>query len=366
MAHVGSYAAESNSDALTFTKGNTTAKIGGYVTLTVGSYLEGATTSGKDFPVSSISMSPAESAENRLIMDATSTRLNLTVTQKTEVLGDVKLFVETDFRGTDNALYLRCATIDMKGFTIGQTWSLMTDAKAVAPTIDISGTNSRTFFRTQMVAYRYTFPKKFTLAMSAEYPVVKSTLSTTPSPRIPDFVAYTEKSGSAGRIKLAGVWRTLQYCDAQSDVNNTNGWGVELSGVLTPTKRLTLYAQGIYGQSISTYINDFTKLSYDIIEDGDSIYDSTPMWGGGVSAKYKLSEKFALCGNFSRAGVKIDEEYSSVDATYKSGQYISSTLFYYPTKSIITGVEYLNGHKYTHNGDSSRAQRINMMVRYLF
>lgn len=369
MAVETSFAAEetTSGDPLTFTKGNTTAKIGGFVTLTVGSFLEGATTTGYDFPVSAIAINPAESDENRLVMDPTSTRLNLTITQKSETLGDVKLFVETDFRGSGNTLFLRCATIDLKGFTIGQTWSLMTDAKALAPTIDISGTNSRTFFRTQMVAYRYTFDKKVTLGTSIEYPIVKTNASTTPDPRVPDVVAYLEKSGKVGRIKAAGVWRTLQYCSDES-LHNTNGWGAQLSGSLNITHRLTLYAQGIYGKSISTFINDFTKTSYDIIEDSDdgSIYDSTPMWGGAVSAKYKISDKFSLCANLSRAEIEIDDDYSSVASTYKSGQYISTTLFYYPAKSVITGIEYLNGHKSTYEGDFSRAQRINMMVRYLF
>ncbi len=362
-----SYAAEDtkNNDPLTFSKGNTTAKIGGFVTLTIGSYLEGATTSGNDFPVSTIAMDPAQSDESRLVVDPTSTRLNLTISQKTEALGDVKLFIETDFRGSGNTLFLRCATLELKGFTIGQTWSLMTDAKALAPTIDISGTNSRTFFRTQMIAYRYSLENKLTLGASLEYPVVKTTVSSSPEIRVPDLIAYLEKSGRVGRIKIAGVWRTLQYCSGEN-VNNTNGWGAQLSGSLNITNRLTLFAQGIYGQSISTFINDLTKQSYDIIEDNGTVYDSTPMWGWGVSAKYKLSDKFALCGNFSRAAVEIDKDYSAIASTYKSGQYISATLFYYPLKNIITGVEYLNGGKYTYNDDFARAQRINMMIRHLF
>ncbi len=354
-----------NSDPLTFTKGNTTAKIGGFVTLTLGSYLEGSTTTGNDFPVSTIDMDLSQSDEHRLVMDPTSTRLNLTITQKTDVLGDVKLFVETDFRGSGNSLFLRCATIDLKGFTIGQTWSLMTDAKSLAPTIDISGTNSRTFFRTQLVAYRYNFGKRFTLATSLEYPVVKTTVTTSPNIRIPDFVAYLEKSGKLGRIKAAGVWRTLQYCSGES-VNNTNGWGAQLSGSLNLSSKLTLFAQAIYGESISTFINDFTKLNYDIIEDDEGVYTSTPMWGVGVSAKYKFNDKFSLCANLSRAEVDIDDNYSAVASTYKYGQYISTTLFYYPTKSIITGIEYLNGYKRVYSGDFADAQRINMMVRYLF
>ncbi|MFI3289626.1 MAG: DcaP family trimeric outer membrane transporter [Rikenellaceae bacterium] len=361
--------ASENSDPLTFTKGNTTAKIGGFVTMTMGSYIEGGTSVGKDFAVYSIDMDQDQQDENRLIMDPTSTRLSLSITQKTETLGDVKLYVETDFRGSGSSLLvLRIATIQMKGFTIGQDWSLMTDSKAVAPTIDLPNSVARTFFRTQMVAYRYKFDKALTLGASAEYPTVNATYanSTSPDIRIPDMIAYLEKSGKLGRIKVTGVWRNMAYSSGD-DVKISTGWGAQLSGSISFSSRLTIYSLGIYGHSITKYINDFQTLGYDIIEDSNGdIYDSTPMYGWAVGAKFKLSDKFALTTNFSKAYIDIDTDYSNIANTYKSGRYNSATLFYYPTKSIITGIEYLNGSRSNYDSTQANAQRINMMVRYLF
>lgn len=347
-------------------KGKTNVTIGGFVTLTMGSYVEGATTSGNDFPVSLINMSPTQSDEHRLVFDPTSTRLSVGVTQSTESLGDIKVYIESDFRGSGNTLFLRCATIDVKGFTVGQTWSLMTDSKSIATTIDISGANSRTFFRTQLVAYRYKFKKSTTLGVSAEYPTFKTTSVDMPETRLPDLVAYVDKSGKLGYIKIAGVWRTISYCQS-SAVKSTNGWGVRLSGSLNATKHLTLSGQGMYGKSVSKYIADLSNLNYDIIEDADgTIYDSTPMYGAMCSAKYKFNDKLLLGANYSKAFVDIDKNYSGVDSTYKSGQYISTTLFYYPYKNLVLGAEYLNGHRSNYDGAFQRAQRINTMVRYLF
>ncbi len=364
-----SYGAEvkRSEDPLTFAKGNTSVKIGGFVTLTMGSYIEGATTSGNDFPVNLINMNPSQTDEHRLVLDPTSTRLYIDASQKSETLGDVRLYVEGDFRGSGNTLFLRVATIEMKGFTIGQTWSLMTDAKSIAPTIDISGANSRTFFRTQMVAYRHKFNKGANLGVSLEYPTIKYTSSSTqPDIRIPDAVAYLDKSGDLGYIKVAGVWRTIQY-SYEDGVETTNGWGIRLSGSLNMTDRLTLSSQGVYGKSICKFINDFTTQGYDIIEDSDgTIYDKTPMYGIMGSAKYKFSDKLSLGANYSKAYVDIDDSYSAVADTYKSGQYISTTLFYYPVKNLILGMEYLNGHRKNFDGAFERSQRVNTMVRYLF
>ncbi|MFI3292310.1 MAG: DcaP family trimeric outer membrane transporter [Rikenellaceae bacterium] len=347
-------------------KGNTSVSIGGFVTLTMGLYVEGATTSGNDFPVSNINMDPAQGDEHRLVFDPTSTRLSIGVTQATDALGDVKLYIEGDFRGSGNTLFLRCATIDIKGFTVGQTWSLMTDSKSLATTIDISGANSRTFFRTQMVAYRYKFDKKYTLGASLEYPTFKTIGVTMPEVRIPDVVAYVDKSGKLGYVKIGGVLRTIQYCEGD-DVKSVNGWGVRLSGSLNVTPKFTLSAQGMYGVGVSKYITDLANLSYDVIEDSDgTIYNNTPMYGVMCSAKYKFNDKFSLGANYSKAFVDIDSSYSAIDNTYKTGQYISTTLFYTPVKSLILGAEYLNGVRNNYGGLSERAQRINTMVRYLF
>ncbi len=347
-------------------RGKTSVSIGGYVTLTMGTYVEGATTSGNDFPVSNINMSPSKSDEHRLVVDPTSTRLSIGVTQATDVLGDMKLYIEGDFRGSGNTLFLRCATIYIKGFTVGQTWSLMTDSKSLATTIDISGANSRTFFRTQMIAYRHLFDKGFTLGGSLEDPTFKTTTVAMPEIRVPDVVAYVDKSGERGYVKLSGVWRTIQYCEGD-DVNSVNGWGVRLSGSVNVTNKFTLSAQAMYGVGVSKYITDLANLGYDVIEDSDgTIYNNTAMYGVMSSAKYKFNNKFTLGANYSKAFVDIDDHYSAINDTYKTGQYISATLYYTPIKSLILGAEYLNGIRNNYGGVSHGAQRINTMVRYLF
>ncbi|MFR9660395.1 MAG: hypothetical protein SNG04_08330, partial [Rikenellaceae bacterium] len=83
-----------NSDPFSFTKGNTSVKVGGFATLTTGSYLSGSNGSNNDFLPSAIPTVTPLSDESRLIFDPSSTRLNLSVTQSTEKIGDIKLYVE--------------------------------------------------------------------------------------------------------------------------------------------------------------------------------------------------------------------------------------------------------------------------------
>ncbi len=365
------YSAESpNKDPLSFQSGNTKIKLGGFVTLTTATYLEGATTSGDDFPVSKIATDPSPLDENRLIIDPTSTRLSLRITQSTEALGDVNMYVEGDFRGSGNTIRLRIATLDFKGFLVGQTWSNMVDLASQATTIDIQGVNSRTFFRTAMVAYSRELTKGFKAGVSLEYPYFGYTSFDgnieTPIASTPDCVIYLQSKGGLGHIKAAAVARSLPYLD-RGNIEHRGGWGAQLSGSLNASKALTLYSQAIYGVNISKYINDLASLSYDLIEDasrGEML--STPMSSASFGAKLKLGEKYALVSSVSRAMLSIDDDITPSGDTYKWGQYISGSAFYYPTKKMIIGVEYLNGLRVSYSGEQASAQRLNMMVRYLF
>ncbi|MFR9619665.1 MAG: porin [Rikenellaceae bacterium] len=360
------YGAESN-DPLTFTSGNTTFKFGGFINLTIGKYLDGATTTGKDFPSSAISMTPSADDLNRLQFDPSSTRLSFQLIQSTQSVGDIKLYVETDFRGTSNTLVLRIATAELMGFTIGQTWSNMTDLAATAPTVDLPGANSRTFFRTPQIAYRHNISECFTLGAAIESPVYNLADATTPEISTPDFILLAQTKGKIGHLKAAAVWRTIPYL-YNDNVEHQNGWGVQLSGSLKAAKPLTLYSQAIYGQNISKYINDLSLLSYDLLETTNSAKRlSAPMYGASVGAKGVITEKWSVATNISKAQIDIDESYAgNIDDTYKIATYLSVATFYYPIKKLMLGLEYLNGTRKNYDGSKGDAQRMNLIFRYSF
>ncbi len=232
------YAADQNSkdsDPLTFKVGNVTAKIGGFINVTSGLYLDGAIGSSYDFPCGLIEMNPSAADEHRFIFDASGSRLYLDINKETEALGNVRAYVEAEFRGDGSTFFLRVVTLSLKGFTLGQDWSLMTDHAASAPTIDLVGVGSRTFFRTPQIAYRYNVTDKYSVGASLEYPIIKyDSGDIVPEVCAPDVVMYAQTSGTLGHLKLAGVLRTLPYCknNDENDVSTKGGWGIQLSGSL--------------------------------------------------------------------------------------------------------------------------------------
>jgi len=136
---------QDNKGPFTFDYGTTIIKVGGYVQNVVASDFGGAI-NNHDFTVSMLSAPESWDQQSRFAIDATPSRINLDVTHKTTTIGDIKFFMETDFKGPSNVLRLRHAYISLLGITAGQTWSFMYDSDATAPTIDIQGITSRPFF----------------------------------------------------------------------------------------------------------------------------------------------------------------------------------------------------------------------------
>ncbi len=344
---------------------NTTVKLGGYVSFTASSYVDGAI-SGNDFITSSIPSSNDWSSENPTIFDPSSTRLSLEVTQSTDELGDIKMYIEGDFRGqTSSNIRLRQAYVSFKGFTVGQAWSFMSDLGSNAPTVDIQGVNSRTFFRTPLIGYRTKLSDKISAGISIEqasYSLSGISGYESVNQQVPDVPFYLQYNLSSGYIKAAGIVRTLQYGESLEESREAiTAFGGQISGNGKIAPRITLYGQAIYGQGIGRYINDLASQSLDILY-FDSELAATTMYGASLGGKVNISKGVDFVASYSQAGIDdMDEDFSGI---YSHANYLSTTLFWSPVKKLTLGAEYLYGERTLFGGDSNTAQRVSLMVKY--
>lgn len=350
---------------------NTSAKIGGFVMLVVNADINGSIP-GHNFYVSMIPTEQDSRIKNAFGIDASRSRLNLEVKQKTK-LGDVKLYVEGDFCGVSNAFRLRHAYVRLNQFTLGQTWSLMCDAAATFPTADVVGNPSRTHFRTPQVAYVQKFDSGVSFGASLEAPSEKISFNTNPSveqvrricPDLPMFVQYAK---GASHIRVSGVLRGLNYYDVlNAQLTNRFGWGAQLSGSLRVVPMLELYAQGIYGKGIGKYINDLQVLSVDLMpniaENGQM--SALPMYGASAGLNLKLSKTVNFSAGYARMGIDDVQGYVQ-DDTYHIGNYAVANIFWKPIKPMTLALEYLHGQRINMNGEQGRANTINLACIYSF
>lgn len=367
---VSSAYAQKKENPFLWEKGNTTIKLGGFVRVVTSADFDGSVASN-DFIVSSIPVPQPWDNKGRFGLDASASRIGLEVVQKIEGIGNLKFYIESDFRGASDVFRLRQAYVSFMGITVGQTWGFMYDAAATAPAIDIQSDDSRTFFRTPLIGYSRNFGKHLSAGAAIEYPKAKITTLTgikTVTQRIPDFPLYVQYKGAAGHLKLAGVLRGVQYGNTlREEIESQLGWGVQLSGSLKPAKFLTLYAQGICGEGIGRYINDLAYLSVDLMPDYNEagVMKALPMYGLSFGARADLSKKFYVATSFASAAMTDKEGYTTA-SDYRRGYYASGTLFWRAFRNMTIATEYLYGKRENVDRQSGQANRIQLMLKYDF
>ncbi|MFI3318292.1 MAG: DcaP family trimeric outer membrane transporter [Rikenellaceae bacterium] len=377
------------SDPLSWSAGNTSAKIGGFVHV-VTSVDFGGAIDNEDFIPAYAPVQEKWQSMNQFDITPSYSQLNLSVTQKSEKLGDIKGYVEIDFRGVGSTVVrLRHAYLTFMGFIAGQTNSRAMDIAASVATIDVQGTNLRTLIRTPLISYEYAAKSGFSTAVSLECPAMlgftgdyfysaiddnslASSLAAnlgTATQSTPDMILYLQQRFSNGHIRIGGIYRNLRYHDlVESTVRRETGYAVQMSGSVNIAKPVKIVAQGIYGVGVARYINDLARIATDLLPDKNNPGQmvALPMYGGAVGITAKLSEKLLLTGNYSIAYLERGDENTYYPLLYNHGDYVSASLFYSCMKNLTFGAEYLFGSHTTLDDSYAQANRAQVMVKYAF
>lgn len=352
-----------------YEKGNTTIKLGGFIRTVAFSDFNGSI-QNYDFINSTMYIPNNWEYEKRTSFDASSSRINIKVTQTVDKLGPVDLFFEMDFRGANDVLRLRHAYLSFLGFTFGQTWSFWYDGASTASTIDVQGVNSRTFHRTPLLGYSKKIGEDLSFGISLEFP--KAKITTMPgykavNQNVPDIPFYVQYKGKMGHLKAAAIYRSINYgVTGDTRIKSEASFGVQLSGSLKTSKLITLYSNGIYGRGVARYINDLAAQSLDLVPNYENGKIQTiPMWSASVGARADFSKNLYFTANYSVAGIHDNYNYYSANE-FLRGNYLSSTLFYNVAKNLIIAGEYIHGMRENMNLVKADANRIQMMFMYTF
>ena len=323
-------------------------------------------------------MSNGYASKQRVMMDASTSRLFMKAIIHSEHLGRVVVYTDMDFRGGSEFSYiprLRSAYMQFKGLTIGRDVTTFCDLDAAPTTIDFQGPNAYNFAFNEMIRYECDAVKDFSFVVAAERPSVTATYGENFSAvmqRVPDGIIYAQyKFGrdKASHLRLSGVIRDMYLHNNLSGKNTTQvGWGVQLSGHIEITRWVDLYMNGVYGKGITPYIQDLSGSPYDFAykpEDRTKV-ETLPMWGFQAAAQVNIIPgTLWVAGGYSMVGLQSNDGYLS-DSQYSRGQYAFANAFYNLTPNLTLAVEYLYGLRKDMNDSHNSANRLNIMAQYHF
>lgn len=352
--------------------------IGGIVTLRTSYDFNGAM-GNIDFIPYDIPMSRGYANRQRVMMDASTSRIFLKAIINSRMLGRVHIYTDMDFRGGDEFSYLprlRSAYVEVGGFTIGRDVTTFCDLAAAPETIDFQGPNAYNFAFNEMIRYEHSFLRNhLTVGVAAEMPQVSATYGEHFSPiyqRVPDGIAYIQYAWGENRsshIRASGVIRDMYLHDNVNGKNTTQlGWGAQFSGHIDLGRWVDLYMNGVYGRGITPYIQDLAGAPYDFAYNPSNPerMQTMPMWGWQAAAQINIIPgKMWLAGGYSEVRLEKHNGYLS-DNQYHKGDYIFGNAFCKLSPNFTIAVEYLHGSREDMGGSKSSANRVSLMARYNF
>jgi hypothetical protein len=352
--------------------------IGGFVNLRTSYDFMGAM-GNIDFVPYDIPMKHNYANQQRIMMDASTSRVFVKAIINTDRLGRILVYTDMDFRGGEQFSYiprLRSAYMQFKGFTIGRDVTTFCDLNAAPTTIDFQGPNAYNFAFNEMIRYEHSFLyNHLTLGVAAEMPSVNGTYGEHFSAiyqRVPDGIAYLQYEWGENRsshLRVSGVVRDMYLHDNKNGKNTTElGWGVQLSGHIDIGRWVDIYMNGVYGRGITPYLQDLAGSPYDFAYNpkNPERMQTMPMWGWQAAAQLNIVPgRFWLAGGYSEVNLEENNGYLSANE-YRKGQYVFGNAFCQATPNITFALEYLHGTRKDMGGSMSRANRISIMAQYNF
>ena len=352
--------------------------IGGEIMLRTSYDMKGAV-DNIDFIPYDIPMSATYANRQRIMMDASTSRIFTKAVINSPILGRVVAYMDMDFRGGEEFSYtphLRSAYVSLLGFTAGRDVTTFCDLKAAPETIDHQGPNAYNFRFATLLRYEANFfQDHFKVGVAAEMPVVSGTYNDNFLPlaqRVPDVPVYLQFAWGENRqshFRASAVFRNMYLHNARTKENTSLfGWGVQASAHIEVCDYFTLYGNGVYGEGITPYIQDLTGSGLDFTpnpENPEKI-QTMPMWSWQVAGQVNIipSTLFAS-GGYSTVRVNHSNGYFA-ETQYKRGTYIFGNVFYQVNPNMRLALEYLHGSRSDMNNTKGEANRLSVMVQYNF
>ena len=204
--------------------------LGGFVSLRAGYDFDGIV-DNIDFVTYDIPVHGNYNTKQKLMMDASTSRIFMKAISNTRALGRVVIFMDADFRGGAEGSYtprVRSAYVSFLGLTLGRDVTTFCDLSAAPTTIDFQGPNAYNFNFATLIRYEYAFADNhLKFGIAAELPEVSATYGDNFKPmhqRVPDVPMYFQYAWGADRsshIRASGVLRNPYMYKVSKDSNTS-------------------------------------------------------------------------------------------------------------------------------------------------
>ena len=286
----------------------------------------------------------------------------------------VGLFFKAEFNNGNNyGLKVSHLYVKYRGATLGWTNSFFEDSEAIPFTIDDQGPNGSVELKTFIAGWTQNFSKNFSGGIGLDAPTTDLTTgahTATVNQRIPAFPLYMQYQwGSSSHVRASAIIRPMQYRNLITDKNKALcGWGVQLSGPVAITDKLTFYFDATYGEGIANYLQDTNGLGLDAVPaiDGSGSLKAIKSMGLTGGLGYNITKRLQTNLMYSHVSNWTENRVAVSADQYRYGDYVAANLFYNINKIVGFGLEYNYGHTKDFAGNSLHANRLQAQLAVTF
>jgi len=341
----------------TFTSGDWTFKIGGFVKLDM---IHDFNTIGSTdtFNVRTIPVDGSQGTNTRI--HANETRLSFSMVGPVQGR-NLKLFIEGDFFGANNVIRLRHAYGQWGHWLFGQTWSTFMDEDNIPDTIDLETPLAAPFVRTALARFTTNLSKHTQFAFGVEDPdpeiMPPPNVAGHPEKSLPDFTSRFRWNNNRGHIQLSGFVSQTRFRPNRGEPTNVAIYGGLASARFRLFTRDVVYAQGSYGPGLGRYRGDISAAP-------DSSGRLQAVKVAAATIGYETYWWPRWSSNFVASPAWIINNDLGPTSNHRFAYLAANVRYWFLENQAWVGVEYLYGRRELHNSASGSANRLQLAVRF--
>jgi hypothetical protein len=294
---------------------------------------------------------------------AKETRLNLDIRGMADNR-ELRMFIETDFYGTNTALRLRHAFGSYGGLLAGQTWSTFMDDDNLPRTIDFESPTAFAQIRQAQVRWTQKFGKMITWSAAVEDN--KSAITTpvdVPGKAeypMPDLVTRFRFDVPKGHVTTSAFLGEARFRPTDGDPDSVTLWGTMASVKMTTFGKDSAYGVFTFGEGIGRYRGGLTAVPD---ENGQlHAVGGVALMGG---YEHFWLDRWSTNAVFSVADTH-DEAFYTESVNKKLTYGAVNLLYWFLGDRAWTGVEYLYGKRevFGESDQHGTAHRVQYAVRF--
>jgi hypothetical protein len=274
---------------------------------------------------------------------------------------ELRMYVETDFYGSGNALRLRQAYGSYGGLLAGQTWSTFVDDNNFPNTIDFEAPMAHPSIRQAQLRYTGKLSKSFSWSAAVEDN--KSTIVPPDEPgkteySMPDLVTRVKYEASRGHAFASAFFGRARFRPVDGEPDDVALWGMLLSGRIKTFGKDYAYGTVTFGDGVGRYRGAVTALP-------DLNGRLQPVGLVAVMAGYAhfWSDRLTSNAVFSRAS-QDDQAYFAAETNTELDYAAINLIYWFLKDRAWVGVEYLHGRREVFSGQGGEADRLHFAVRF--